>query len=101
MGLAKCPDCGKDVSDQASSCPNCGHPVKAVVIEQTAKKYKAMQLLGIFLIIIGIFSLFGSLGSTSSESSGMFGFSGGSALLIFVGLICYIAARMQAWWHHK
>jgi len=27
MPLIKCPACGKDVSTQATSCPNCGHPV--------------------------------------------------------------------------
>lgn len=27
MALLKCPDCGRDVSDQAPACPNCGRPV--------------------------------------------------------------------------
>ena len=26
MALLKCPDCGKDVSDKATVCPNCGCP---------------------------------------------------------------------------
>ena len=26
MALIKCPDCAQDVSDQAASCPQCGHP---------------------------------------------------------------------------
>lgn len=26
MPLIKCPACAKEVSDQAASCPNCGHP---------------------------------------------------------------------------
>lgn len=26
--LIKCPECGKDISDQASSCPHCGYPIK-------------------------------------------------------------------------
>lgn len=25
MSLIKCPECGKEISDQASSCPNCGY----------------------------------------------------------------------------
>lgn len=29
MSLVKCPECGKDVSDAATSCPNCGHPIHA------------------------------------------------------------------------
>lgn len=28
MGLTKCPDCGKDVSDRASKCPYCGSPLQ-------------------------------------------------------------------------
>ena len=29
MALMKCPDCGRDVSDQAPTCPNCGRPIAA------------------------------------------------------------------------
>lgn len=27
MALIKCPECGKEVSDKAAACPNCGHPI--------------------------------------------------------------------------
>lgn len=27
MSLIKCSECGKDVSDKAASCPNCGNPI--------------------------------------------------------------------------
>jgi hypothetical protein len=27
MALIKCSECGKDVSSNAASCPNCGNPV--------------------------------------------------------------------------
>lgn len=29
MALVKCGDCGRDVSDRAPSCPNCGAPIAA------------------------------------------------------------------------
>ncbi|MEL7655387.1 MAG: zinc ribbon domain-containing protein [Bacillota bacterium] len=29
MALIRCPECNKEVSDQASSCPNCGYSIKA------------------------------------------------------------------------
>ena len=29
MALIKCDECGRDVSDKASSCPNCGNPIFA------------------------------------------------------------------------
>lgn len=30
MALIKCSECGKEISDQAASCPNCGCPIKKV-----------------------------------------------------------------------
>ncbi len=29
MALIKCPECGHEVSDKASSCPNCGYPIRS------------------------------------------------------------------------
>lgn len=34
MALIKCPECGRDVSDKASSCPGCGYPL----IDQVKEK---------------------------------------------------------------
>lgn len=28
MALVKCPECGKEISDMAQSCPNCGRPLR-------------------------------------------------------------------------
>lgn len=30
MALLKCPDCERDVSDKAVSCPNCGSPISTI-----------------------------------------------------------------------
>lgn len=30
MALIKCPECGKEISDKASSCPNCGCPSEII-----------------------------------------------------------------------
>ena len=35
MALIKCPECGKEVSTAAKTCPHCGYPLK----EQTATNY--------------------------------------------------------------
>ncbi len=28
MAMIKCPECTREISDQASACPGCGHPIK-------------------------------------------------------------------------
>ena len=30
MALIKCPECGKEISDKAESCPQCGMPIKEI-----------------------------------------------------------------------
>ena len=31
MALIKCSECGKEFSDKASACPNCGSPTSEIV----------------------------------------------------------------------
>ena len=31
MAMIKCPECGKEVSDKAKNCPNCGTPIDTKV----------------------------------------------------------------------
>lgn len=45
MALLNCEECGTLVSDQATSCPKCGHPFYA------SKTNKAARILGIFIAI--------------------------------------------------
>ncbi len=35
MALINCSECGKQISDKASSCPNCGNPVIETVMKQS------------------------------------------------------------------
>ena len=30
MALIKCPECNKEISDKATTCPNCGFPVQEI-----------------------------------------------------------------------
>ena len=30
MGMIKCTECGKEMSDKASVCPNCGCPIEDI-----------------------------------------------------------------------
>ena len=34
MALTKCPECGKEVSTSAETCPHCGYPLKKVQKEE-------------------------------------------------------------------
>lgn len=36
MALIKCPECGKEFSDRAESCPNCGCPTETIVQDTTS-----------------------------------------------------------------
>ncbi len=42
MSLIKCPECGKEVSDSAEMCPNCGYPIKPV--KPTLKKFNLQAI---------------------------------------------------------
>lgn len=33
MALIKCPECGKEISDKAKSCPGCGYPINKTEVE--------------------------------------------------------------------
>lgn len=44
MALIKCEDCGRDVSDRAPACPNCGAPIAAA--EQSAAAPQSVSVDG-------------------------------------------------------
>lgn len=47
MSMIKCPECGKEISDSAKSCPNCGHPMK----------HKKSKIIIVIAIIMGAIAL--------------------------------------------
>lgn len=64
MALIKCPECGKEVSDKASSCPNCGCPLEKnktvdAINDSKGKKSKKKTtkklLISIGIVIVLIF----------------------------------------------
>ena len=40
MAIIQCPECGKDVSSAAESCPQCGYPLKKGFTPQEPIKYE-------------------------------------------------------------
>ena len=70
MALIKCPDCGKEFSDAAAACPNCGRPHKAVPISATPQKTGCAAWGCLSLIVLAVIgSLAGGDNSSSSSSS--------------------------------
>lgn len=89
MSLIKCTECGKEVSDKAPTCPNCAYPLHAQTIEATGKKWKMLQVVGIFLMIGGCVSAFDKTNNPLVGSGS-----------ISIGLILFVGAKVGAWWHH-
>lgn len=71
MPLVKCPDCGKEVSDQAPTCPQCGRPLKAQPkpadnqsgMSSMEKWWRLSAILSVFSMVFSMFfSFFGWFG---------------------------------------
>lgn len=54
MALINCPECGKEISDRAHQCPNCGFWL--IENEEVSHKKKE-SVLSVFSLILHIFSL--------------------------------------------
>lgn len=52
MALIKCIECGKEISDRASTCPNCGCPVSEMSPSGTVRVKMPVLELG----LVGLFS---------------------------------------------
>lgn len=94
MALIKCLECGKEISDKAVSCPNCGNPIISttinsqsngkVEIEMTNKKWKKRSLIALGLFFLGWITM------TKSVGLGFF--------IIFIAVCVGVTARVGAWW---
>lgn len=53
--LTNCPVCQKEVSINATSCPNCGEPLKTVVIKETIEVKEGIGFWGVvFAVVLAI-----------------------------------------------
>ena len=99
--LVECPDCGGQVSDAAPSCPSCGQPVRRApqpeplqTIEQTAKRWKAIQAVGVAAVLVSTVSCAATMSKGgASLTVSILGMLGGLGLLLF--------GRACAWWHQR
>jgi DNA-directed RNA polymerase subunit RPC12/RpoP len=99
MALVKCPECGKEISTQAMSCPSCGYIINktTVTIEATSKKWKALQFFGPLAMMLGII-----LPVIIASTTGEIGISGWyfSLILLGGGFVAFLIGKIGAWWYH-
>lgn len=65
MPLIKCPDCGKEVSDKAPVCPNCGRPIAPTGIYSFLRRRWVKIIAIIFLIYMGMRIMGGIIGAAN------------------------------------
>ena len=70
MALIKCPECGRDVSDQVSVCPHCGYPRGGVQPDQTQSSKKGGHGCLFLFSSIVVLGLAGSAGIFNSSKTG-------------------------------
>ncbi len=103
MAMISCPECGKELSDQAAFCPNCAYPIaqktdgkKTGTKKKKGGKWLGSQLLGSMMVIFGL--LF--LGSSDMETGGIW-----PALLSFMfllfGIFFIFAGKISERWLKK
>lgn len=103
MALITCPDCQKQISDQAPTCPNCGRPIAAThanekkvqTIEATGKYWKGMQLFGGMSICIGIISCVRLFSYPETASPIV------PVAFLILGVLLLIFGKFGAWWEHE
>lgn len=52
MALIQCPECGKEISDQATTCPSCGCPIKNEAPNTKKAGNKKMLLTALAIIVV-------------------------------------------------
>lgn len=74
MALIKCPECGREVSDKATSCPNCGYEINKSKGEQYPKPNKRwiIILICVFAVLacsVGAWWFLSSNGSSTAKET--------------------------------
>lgn len=68
MAMIKCPECGKEISENAKSCPNCGNPMNSTskLENSKPKKKKLPILVKIPYFIVGALLLIGGISAMTN-----------------------------------
>ena len=52
MAMINCPECGENISSQASTCPRCGFPVKTTSNHKTYISKKALYIILVAFVML-------------------------------------------------
>lgn len=104
MTLIKCAECGKDVSDKAINCPNCGYPISPsrpagfapVLIEQTGKETKMLILLSVIIFLIGLALMGKYYSNGANDPSYKVG-----VLFAIGGTLGFVFGKVAKWWYYR
>lgn len=87
------------VSVTAVACPHCGHALRPVVVEQTSKVWKIVQLCGAPFLVPGLVMLIMGVFGIATARSGPTLFIVGLVFAI-VGVVVISVGMIGAWWQH-
>jgi hypothetical protein len=98
--LVNCSECRKEISDQAESCPHCGHPLRKVASEPPSGTQKDGAPFLIFATIALVISLFSNQALVPAMAT--IGFAAasllrsekwrpGAGIVLAVGIILFVA----------
>lgn len=70
MALIKCPECNKEISDQAKFCPSCGYGLNSMSVEEKKNiKQIVGAIIGVVVAIILIAVIYDACTISAEEAS--------------------------------
>jgi zinc-ribbon domain len=105
MALTRCPDCGREVSDEAPSCPDCGRPIAvapdaapsprpAQAIEVSTRRWKKLRVIGTLEVLLALPAFFYVSNPATRLAAGLW-----IVALVLLGFGTLTYARFGAWRH--
>jgi len=68
MAIVKCEECGREISNEALTCPNCGKPQKNHVLSASLSKQMRIYSISLFLPPFGLWYVWKYLKQKDSKS---------------------------------
>lgn len=96
MALIKCRECGREVSDLALSCPQCGYPLRQKTLTRPEGKMQLQSILSMGLIALGlIWGIVGFIGIDQQSPSII------PLLIVCAGFLWNVINRFRLWRLHR